>query len=270
MRIAALQCAPRDQDIGAALAFLERQAVHAADSGARLLVTPEMYLTGYNIGAEQARALAETQDGPALRAAAEIAQRQNISLVFGFPELADDGTVYNAVQLINREGSPLATYRKAHLFGDVDRSQFSAGSALSAIHDLDGWRVGLAICYDIEFPELVRGLAVAGAEAVLCPTANMQPFESVPTRLVPARAEENAVFLTYANYCGSEGDFAYCGLSCICAPDGSDLARAGRDEEIIVADLTKETLTATRKIATHLRDRRPDLYGRILDQGDPE
>ena len=106
------------------------------------------------------------------------------------------------------------------------RTRGSADS--SALVDLDGWRLGLLICYDVEFPENARALALAGADLIAAPTANMDPYEVVATTLVPARAYENQVYFAYANYCGHEGEISYCGQSCVVAPDGTDAARAGR------------------------------------------
>lgn len=270
MRIALLQCEPQSRGKTEALAGLERTALAAAAGGARLLMTPEMYLSGYNIGAEAARAAAESRDGPSLQAARAIARRIGIAVLMGFPERAQDGAVYNSVQLIGPDGVARASYRKTHLYGAVDRAQFAAGAALRQPVLLEEWPVGLAICYDIEFPEVPRRLALAGAQAILVPTANMTPFESVALRLVPARAEENAVHVAYANYVGREGAFHYCGLSCVCGPDGADLARAGRGTELLFAELSKQQLAETRARSTHLEDLRPDLYHAPLDSGEAQ
>ncbi len=170
---------------------------------------------------------------------------------------------------MDRSGETLATYAKTHLFGDVDRAQFVAGDGYAPVVELGGWRLGLAICYDIEFPETARLLALAGAEAILAPTANMAPFDSVALRLVPSRAEENALYVAYANYCGSEGEFDYVGLSCVCGPDGGDLARAGRGPEMIFADLDRGALAAARSRSTQLADRRPDLYAPLAKPEGP-
>jgi predicted amidohydrolase len=88
----------------------------------------------------------------------------------------------------------------------------------------------------------------------------MVPYEVVATTIVPARAFENQVYLAYANYCGSEGQIDYCGLSCIAAPDGTDVARAGQSETVIVGELDRERMAASRRINTYLADRRPELY----------
>ena len=121
----------------------------------------------------------------------------------------------------------------------------------------------MLICYDVEFPENVRHLALLGADLVAVPTALMRPFDVVANILVPARAYENQVFVAYVDRCGSDAGFDYCGLSCVVGPDGTDLARAGRGEELIFADLDLSVLHQSRQINTHLRDRRPALYQRL-------
>lgn len=126
--------------------------------------------------------------------------------------------------------------------------------------EVAGWKIGLAICYDIEFPETARHLVGLGADLIVVPTANMLPFDSVPLRLVPARAEENEVFVAYVNYTGVEGDIEYCGLSCLCGPDGDDILRAARQEEVLITTLSRADLTAHCAILDHNRDRRTDLY----------
>ena len=123
----------------------------------------------------------------------------------------------------------------------------------------------MLICYDVEFPENVRHLALLGADLVAVPTALMRPFDVVANILVPARAYENQVFVAYVDRCGHEGDFEYCGLSCVVGPDGVDLARAGRGEELILADIDKAVLLRSRQVNTHMRDRRPALYHKLTE-----
>jgi predicted amidohydrolase len=266
MRIAIYQGPGEAGSVARNFALLEARAKEAARRGARFLICPEMFLSGYNIGPEQASRLAEPSDGPTLARAAAIARESGIALLLGYPERGDSGAVYNAVRLIDRDGSTLANYRKCHLFGDLDRGMFRAGAALSEVVELEGVRLGLLICYDLEFPESVRLLALAGADLVAVPTALMDPFEAVARILVPARALENQVFLAYANRCGREGDLNYCGLSCVVGPDGVDLARAGRGEQLILADLDLALLAASRQANSYLADRRPELYRPLAAQ----
>jgi 5-aminopentanamidase len=264
MRIAVYQGPAEPGSVARNLGLLEARARQAAGLGARLMICPEMFLSGYNIGAEQASHLAEPADGPALARVAGLAREHRIALLVGYPERGEDGAVYNAVRLIGRDGQSLAGYRKCHLFGALDRAMFRAGGSAPAVVELDGIRVGLLICYDVEFPESVRLLALAGADLVAVPTALMDPFEAVARILVPARALENQVFLAYANRCGREGDLRYCGQSCVAGPDGADLARAGRGEQLLVADLDLARLSASRRDNTYLADRRPELYSPLI------
>ncbi|KNG94619.1 carbon-nitrogen hydrolase family protein [Pseudaestuariivita atlantica] len=258
MKLALWQTHPR-YGIDPALDAVTTAARTAADAGVEVLVTPEMFVGGYNIGASQVMTHAD-QAVRVQEHLAAIARRHGIALVAG---LALPGSPHplNACIAIDRTGQEVGRYNKTHLFGDVDRAQFTAGDTLSPVFDLAGWKVALAICYDIEFPELARALTLRGADCILCPTANMAPFDGVATRLVPARAEENAIFVAYCNYVGAEGEFAYNGLSCVTGPDGADLVRGGQGEELLYAMLDRETLRATRATQTHLKDRRPDLYG---------
>ena len=268
MRVAVYQCEPRPTDIAANLDRLVDAAREAAAQGAELLVCPEMFLTGYNIGAANARRLAEIRDGPSAQRIAEIARENGVAVLYGYPERAaedrsPDETVFNAVQLIGADGRSLANYRKTHLFGELDRSMFSASAAEPSLVELNGWRLGMLICYDVEFPENARRLAIAGADLIVAPTANMVPYDVVATTIVPARAFENQVYVAYANYCGSEGEIQYCGLSCVASPDGTDAARAGRSEALIVAELDRESMAASRSLNTYLADRRPPRYGSL-------
>jgi predicted amidohydrolase len=259
MRVAVYQCEPRPDDVTANLERLAAVSHDAAAQGASLMVCPEMFLSGYNIGLAAARRLAEPRDGVSARAVADIARENSLAVAYGYPELAGDA-VFNAVQLIDATGVSQSNYRKTHLFGGLDHAMFAASTEQSRVIDLDGWQVGMLICYDLEFPENARGLALAGADLIVAPTANMTPYEVVAQTIVPARAYENQVFVAYANYCGSEGEIRYCGLSCISSPDGTDAARAANTESLIVADLDRDRLVASRSLNTYLADRRPELY----------
>ena len=258
MRVALYQCPPLPLDVAANLQRLH-QLAHEAH-GADVLVLPEMFLSGYNIGAEAVGALAEAQDGPSAQAIAQLAQSAGLAILYGYPERAEDGQVYNAVQLIDAQGTRLCNYRKTHLFGDLDHSMFSAGPDDFPVVELNGWKVGMLICYDLEFPENTRRLALAGAELILVPTANMVPYGFIAEVTVRSRAFENQCYVAYANYCGNEMEFEYCGLSSIAGADGQQIAKAGRDEALIVGTLDKASLASARSAFTYLNDRRTELY----------
>jgi predicted amidohydrolase len=190
MRIAIYQGPAEAGSVARNLDALEVKAAEAAGRGARLMICPEMFLCGYNIGAEQAQHLAEPPDGPSLTRVAALARASGIALLLGYPERGADGAIYNAACLIGRDGRRLANYRKCHLFGALDRDMFRAGDSPPAVIELDGIRVGLLICYDVEFPESVRLLALASADLVAVPTALMEPSSS-PT---PTAAAGRATF----------------------------------------------------------------------------
>jgi 5-aminopentanamidase len=255
VRAAAWQCRPGPFDVAGNLRRLDAACAAAAARGAEVLVTPEMFTTGYAITASGVLRLAEDPGGPTEAAVAELARRHQIAVVYGYPERAGDGA-YNAATMIGPDGTVRGRHRKVHLYGDLDRAQFRPGDRRPAAFDFAGSRAGLLICYDVEFPEPVRRLAVDGARTVLVPTANMTGCEEVQEFLVRARACENGCGLVYANYCGADDVFEYNGRSTICGPHGEVLAQAGTGgEELIIADLPGELA------GTYLADRRADLYG---------
>jgi predicted amidohydrolase len=258
MRVAAWQCLPRPLDVPGNLRRLDEACAAAAARQAQVLVTPEMFTSGYGITPGEVSRLAQDAGGPTQDAVAAIARRHRVAIAYGHPERAGgpgDGA-YNAATLAGPDGVVRGRHRKVHLFGDLDRELFVPSGSPPMAFDLDGVRVGMLICYDVEFPEAVRRLAVDGARAVLVPTANMTGYEEVQQFLVRARACENGCSVVYANYCGADDLLEYGGLSVICGPRGEVLAQASADgEELLIADLPRESA------ATYLADRRADLYG---------
>lgn len=234
MRIAVCQTRSNPGDKAKNIETIRATARAAASWKADLLVLPELYLTGYNVAS--LRDLAETRDGPSLKSIGEIARNEACAIAVGFPEISDD-ELFNSSALFDAQGNLAAVYRKIHLFGPDEKDLFAAGKEL-VVTRLGDRVVGMAICYDIEFPEMARELKRRGADIIIVPTANMAPYFQVPTTFIRARALENGVFVAYANLCGIEGDLEYTGLSGITGPDGIDLARAGpRGEALLLAEL---------------------------------
>ena len=257
LTLAVLQCQSAPLQVQANLQRLEVAAAQARARGAQVLLTPEMFLTGYSIGTDAVQALAQVRDGAYAQAVGHIARTHQIAMVWGYPERDADGKVYNAAQWTSAQGEAVLHYRKSHLYGALDRAQFSAGRTDAAnrqVAALHGWNLGLLICYDVEFPENTRQLALAGADCVLVPTANMDRYDFVPTTLVPTRAFENQMVLAYANYCGPEGALRYGGLSAIVDALGQPLAQAARTEALLVATLQPEALDHARSEQTHLQE----------------
>ncbi|GAB3696354.1 carbon-nitrogen hydrolase family protein [Saccharopolyspora tripterygii] len=246
-----------------ALRRLDEIARRAAAGGARLLVCPELSISGYNIGADIER-VAEPASGPVGERVRAIAMENGIAIVYGHPE-RDGDAVHNTAFLVSPTGELLAAYRKTHLYGEMEQAHFRPGAVPVVQATLDGVRVGLLICYDIEFPEPARAHALAGTEFLVVPTALLPPEDVVAETLVPARAYENQMHVAYVDRCGTEADLSYLGKSCLIAPDGTELARAGSSEELLFARVDPTATTAARRVNTQLAERRPDLYGHLTE-----
>lgn len=260
MRIAALQMTARAGDIEGNLAMIGEAIAEAAAQGAALLVTPELAVTAYGAG-EALHDLAWRKDGPEVAALTTLAARHRVHLVVGFAERAGNA-IYNSALLATHDGRRLL-YRKCHLYGEYERRLFERGDELPWSTDLDGVMTGVLICYDVEFPEAVRRLALQGAQLILIPTALPlgEHAAFIAEKVVPVRAFENQVAIVYANHVGSDGRFTYAGRSCITMPDGTDAARAAvSGGKIIIADYDPERFSASRLANPYLVDQRADLY----------
>lgn len=262
LRTALLQSSGQLGSVAENLAALDDAAGRAAAAGAGLLIAPELFLTGYAIGDGIAR-LAEPAGGESAKALAETAARHGVGIAYGYPERAGD-LVFNSVQLIGPDGARLANYRKTHLFGGFERDSFTPGEQAVVQAELGGVRVGLMICYDVEFPENVRAHALAGTDLLVVPTAQMHPFQFVAESVVPVRAFENQMYVAYVNRVGPEGEFEFVGLSTLAGPDGVARARAGRGDELVLGDVDPEFLSSSRENNPYLRDRRPGLYESLV------
>lgn len=263
MKVAIYQGPGRQTRVDENLEIIRNSASAAAGQGAKLIIFPELFLSGYNIG-DAVIDLAESARGQAIRKASDIARKTHIALIYGYPERFEK-SVYNAAILIDHNGHTLANYRKTHLFGNHEKHLFQAGDAL-VVAELEGLKIGILICYDIEFPEAVRTLVFAKAEFIAVPTALMKPYCRIAETVVPTRAYESQVFVAYVNRCGSEGDLIYCGNSCIVGPDGEDVVRAGTKEGIFIADIDATAIASARKNNPILADLRTGLYtSRVKD-----
>ena len=258
LRIASVQTAGTPGAPEANLAELDEAAARAAARGAGLLVTPELFVTGYDIGDVEAWA-----DEPLVDRVADVARRHGTGVLAGLPERVGSG-VGNCAALVDETGQVRARYTKAHLFGELDRGRFAAGDELVVTTEFHGVRIALLICYDVEFPEAARAAALAGADLLAVPTAQMEPFAFVADVVIPARAWENQIYLAYTNHIGREAGTVYVGRSSIVAPDGSVLQRAVEEPALLVADVDTEVVAEARRANPYLHDRRTDLHPQAL------
>jgi predicted amidohydrolase len=198
---------------------------------ADLVVLPELFLSGYTLS--HIDELAVHLDGPELKSVADIARGNSTALIFGAPERVSGGVANSAI-CIQEDGSIVAVYRKVQLYGGEESDTFVAGDELLIV-ELCGLKIGLMICFDVEFPEVARSLARAGAELLVTISANMEPFGNDHSVFVLARALENGLPHVYVNQIGSAENLTLVGGSTVVSPDGETYAQANSSGEEILS-----------------------------------
>jgi predicted amidohydrolase len=268
LRVAAVQMNSRGnktENIESALELIDR----AAGTGARLVALPEVWTY---LGAQEGnRENAEPIPGPTISLLAERARRHGIYLHCGsiLETRAGEPKVLNTAVVLNPDGDIIGQYSKIHMFDVVldgvatyqESATVAPGEEIVTV-DIDGVRVGLAICYDLRFPELFRILALRGAEAIVLPAAfTMTTGKDHWEVLIRARAIENGVFMIAPGQVGSYEPGKWCyGRSLIVDPWGTVLATAPDDVTVISATLDRSLLRKIRRQVPSLANRMPDRY----------
>jgi len=300
--------------VRANLAVLQDVAEKAAGYGVHLLSFPELYLSGYDVtDAETAHGLAEEiqRDG-ILEAVAAAADTNDLAIVCPYPEaatVAGERRYYDSIAVYGSNGELLKNYRKTHLWGGDERNNWSFGyvhpeeGEAYSVFEVNGMRVGVLNCYEAEFPELPRILALKGAQLVVIPTAadeytvlrngelTKTPYPDVQF-LIKSNAYHNNVFCAYSNRRGVETldgkpVGGYLGNSCLADPHGNFLipvmtlppkredqpGSGWNDHMLLMADCVPafygpthpETKIHDRSAATqYINDRRWNLYGQLV------
>lgn len=235
-----------------AVAAVER----AGASGARLVVLPELWRTGFFAFDAWADA-AEPLDGPTGRALAGAARRADTWLVGGSLLERAGADLHNTVPVWGPDGRLAGAYRKIHLYphGSREAELLTPGTA-TAVVDVDGLRVGLATCYDIRFPELFRRLVDDGAEAFVVPAAWPAGRERVWTTLLAARAIESQAAVVGCGTAGRQAGTTYAGRSAAFDASGACLATLDDRPGVLRADLDPGAIRAARREFPVLADRR--------------
>ena len=254
LNVAIWQC--RDQATSPAQRLDHLQALLAtgAVAGTDLLILPELWTSGY-FDAAAVIAASEPADGPSVQALAALARQHRLAIAFGFPEM-DAGQRYNTVALLDATDALQLRYRKVNLWGDYERALFAAGDAPSALASVNGWQIGFSICYDTEFAETVRDLALRGADLVIAPTACGAEFPLVAEAIIRVRACENGVWLAFANRSGEEFGYAFDGKSAIIDPAGVAIAGGGDQDALISATLDPAVKARARAHSPYLTELR--------------
>jgi len=254
----------------------------AAAAGARLVVLPELCDSGYVFGDDADKAFAEADslaspadDNATLRQWRSLAAAHDLVIVGGFCERGDGGRLYNSAAVVDASGT-LAVYRKAHLW-DKEKLVFTPGDEQPPVVDLEFGRVGVMICYDLEFPEWVRLPALAGADLIAAPVnwpLARRPAGERPSEVVKAQAAAaaNGVFVAVADRCQVERGVSWISGSLIAGPDGYPLegpVLADRPTVLTAAcDLPRARDKALAGDNDLLADRRPSLYTPAQDVRD--
>jgi predicted amidohydrolase len=254
MRVASVQLAIVDRSKEAAL----RHVLSLLDQtrGSDLVLLPELWHCGY-YAFDRYAADSESVSGPLVQALRRKARELRIHLCTGSFVERDGPNLYNTALLLDPDGEILARYRKIHLFGHGSKEcqLLRPGDEITVVPT--PWaKFGLAICYDLRFPELFRQMLDRGAEVFLITSAWPLPREAAWEVLNRARAIENLAYLFSCNCAGEVDGKHYVGRSMIVDPLGAVLADGGANETIVVAeiDASKKVATARRELP-FLRDR---------------
>lgn len=224
-----------------------------------LAVLPEMWSTGYDY--KHLPDLAE--ESPRIcRELAQLSGDLGMVIVGSLPE-KENGTIYNTASVFDG-GEEVGRYRKIHLFSMMGEDRFlGAGNSTLVVQTSVG-RLGVAICYDLRFPELFRKLALEGAEIICLPSEWPKPRQEHWRTLLRARAIENQMFMIAANCCGVQGKLDFFGTSMVLSPWGDSLAEAGYEAAEPLGILDFKEMEDYRFRIPCFKDRRPEIYGTLL------
>ena len=272
MKIAAVQMDISITDNAGNVARMIDQLRITTSEGARLAIFPECAVPGYCFGSlAEARPYAEPIAGPSAKRMVEACRETNCYAVFGMLE-RDGERVFNVAVLTGPQGV-VGVYRKVHLpYLGIDMFT-TPGDQPFAIHEVEGVRVGMLICYDAAFPEAARALAILGADLIVLPTNWPPGAETMASCSIPCRAMENQVYFAAVNRVGQERGFQFIGESSLCAPNGQVLTKAaGTAPAILYAEV--DPLVSRQKrivrvpdkhIIDRMADRRPEFYGLLTE-----
>lgn len=280
--VAQLECVPLDVEENIARSTAAVRS--AAADGAGLVVLPELVATGYVLDREALLAGAEstTDPGPVLSAWSTVAAAESVIVVGGFAE-RDGDRLFNSVAVIGPDGTIGGTYRKLHLFGS-ERDVFSPGDRGLPIFEVGGVRLGVVVCYDLRFPEVVRILALRDVDVVAVPTAWVGGFDAAAVNPTTGsvgqvdgalvQANLNSVFLACADQVGIAEPFTFLGRSVVVDPYGHPILGPLDPvaAQVSVVEIDTDTVRAARFRGpgiSPMADRRTDVYGDLLGYREP-
>ncbi|MEA3356727.1 MAG: carbon-nitrogen hydrolase family protein [Candidatus Bipolaricaulota bacterium] len=220
---------------------------------------PELFTTGYNLEliGNDFHSLAEPIPGGTTELMARKARELGLSILGTIVERAGNA-LYDTTFIIDKQGELIGKYRKSHLYPKEHR-YFKAGEELP-VFEVDGIKVGVAICFEHAFPQIFTTLALKGVQATFIPSAVPVGYDYLLHLRTRARAQDNQLFVVAVNRVGREGDVRYCGRSLVVNPRGEVIAEASSEEEILVGKLDLGLIAKEREQEPILQNLRPELY----------
>ena len=277
LKVAALQLAFGEDTVAniSAVADLVRGA---ADKGAKVVLPPELFEGPYFCRVEDESRFADARsvaEHPSVLAMQELAEKLKIWIPTSFFE-ADGPHYYNSLAMVNPDGKVAGVYRKSHIPdgpGDEEKFYFRPGNTGFKVWPGAGTTLGVGVCWDQWYPETARAMMLMGAQILFYPTAiGTEPHDPeldtsrLWRRAMIGHAVSNVVPVVAANRIGVEGGQRFYGHSFICDERGDILAEFGADETgVLVAELDLAAAKKHRAAFGFFRDRRPDLYGRLVE-----
>lgn len=229
----------------------------AREAAADLVLLPELWYQGYDLerAADWAVPLG---DGPFAHMAA-LARESRLYLAGSVLE-RHDGGISNTAALYDPEGTLLGAYRKVHLFRLMEEHHYLVPGQHAVLCPTPWGPTGLAICYDLRFPELFRAMAVAGAVLFLVPA--QWPVRRIEawSLLARGRAVENELYVATCNRVGTDGDVVFPGRSCVVDPWGAVLVEGDERSGLLLARADLREVAKARRYLTVYEDRRPEAY----------
>lgn len=234
------------------------EMLRSIDQAVDVAILPEMWTTGYSIGklSEQAERL----DGEVAKRLTRIAQEKNMHIVAGSMATEIDGEFYNTTLVFAPNGELIDTYSKVHLFSLFNEQDIVSAGKERKVVDIAGISSGLAICYDLRFPEFARAMALDGAKVLYLPAQWPSVRGYAWELLNKASAAFNQMYVCAVNCAGVFKGQEFYGHSMVVSPLGEVIAMAGTQEEILYVEFDIEAVNKARTSMSMLQDLRHDLY----------
>jgi omega-amidase len=262
MKLCTAQMASTWEDPGANLERAALLIASAGADGADLICFPEQFVTGWSPDSTR---FAEDPDGPTVRTLQDLARDHSIVVVGSYVQRHDPRPLNTSVA-IDTEGEVVASFSKIHPFSPGGEDlHYDPGDHIS-VFSVGDVLFGIAICYDLRFAPVFRAYARKGVHCVLVPSAWPCSRTRAWELLIAARALDNQFYVIGCNPTGTTPVDRYCGHSVSADPVGVIISHGGEGEELIMTDVDPTRVELTRARMPVEKDRRPDLYHRLLEE----